>query len=33
VQESRMLTRRVLAHYLGDQPLHTRDLLRSLQNI
>lgn len=31
--ESKVLTRRVLAHYLGDQPLHTRDLLRSLQNI
>jgi DNA repair protein RecO (recombination protein O) len=33
LQESRQLTRRVLAHYLGDQPLHTRDLLRSLQNL
>jgi DNA repair protein RecO (recombination protein O) len=33
LQESKQLTRRVLAHYLGDQPLHTRDLLRALQNI
>lgn len=33
LQESKQLTRRVLAHYLGDQPLHTRDLLRSLQNL
>jgi DNA repair protein RecO (recombination protein O) len=31
-QESKLLTRRVLAHYLGGQPLHTRDLLRALQN-
>jgi DNA repair protein RecO (recombination protein O) len=31
LQESKLLTRHVLAHYLGDQPLHTRDLLRSLQ--
>ncbi len=33
LQESKLLTRHVLAHYLGDQPLHTRDLLRSLQNL
>jgi DNA repair protein RecO (recombination protein O) len=33
LQESKRLTRHVLAHYLGAQPLHTRDLLRSLQNL
>jgi len=33
MQESKILTRRVLAHYLGEQPLHTRDLLRSLQSL
>ena len=33
LQESKLLTRHALAHYLGDQPLHTRDLLRSLQTL
>lgn len=33
LQESKLLTRHALAHHLGDQPLHTRDLLRSLQNL
>ncbi len=31
VQESKLLTRRVLAHYLGEQPLHTRELLHALR--
>lgn len=33
MQENKALTRRVLGHYLGGQPLHTRDLLHSLQNL
>ncbi|MBC7779947.1 MAG: DNA repair protein RecO [Proteobacteria bacterium] len=33
LHESKTLTRRVLAHYLGEQPLRTRDLLRSFHNI
>ncbi len=32
-QQSRMLMRRILNHYLGDQPLHTRQLLKDLQQL
>jgi DNA repair protein RecO (recombination protein O) len=31
-QQSKQLMRYLLAHYLGDQPLHTRQLLIDLQD-
>jgi DNA repair protein RecO (recombination protein O) len=33
LQESRTLMRYVLGHYLGDQELHTRQLLREMQQL
>ena len=32
-QQSKLLMRTLLAHYLGDQPLHTRQLLIDLQQL
>ncbi len=32
-QESKALMRYILNHYLGDQPLHTRQLLKDLQQL
>jgi DNA repair protein RecO (recombination protein O) len=31
-QQSKQLMRYLLAHYLGDKPLHTRQLLLDLQD-
>jgi DNA repair protein RecO (recombination protein O) len=33
LQESRALMRYVLSHYLGGQELHTRQLLREMQQL
>jgi DNA repair protein RecO (recombination protein O) len=32
-QQSKQLMRMLLAHYLGDKPLHTRQLLIDLQEL
>jgi DNA repair protein RecO (recombination protein O) len=32
-QESKALMRALINHYLGDQELHTRQLLRDLQDL
>jgi DNA repair protein RecO (recombination protein O) len=32
-QQSKQLMRYLLAHYLGDKPLHTRQLLIDLQGL
>lgn len=32
-QQSKVLMRHILNHYLGDQPLHTRQLLKDLQQL
>ncbi|HEX8873092.1 MAG TPA: DNA repair protein RecO, partial [Nitrosospira sp.] len=32
-QQSKALMRYVLNHYLGDQPLHTRQLLKDLHQL
>ena len=32
-QQSKALMRYILNHYLGDQPLHTRQLLKDLQQL
>jgi DNA repair protein RecO (recombination protein O) len=32
-QQSKQLMRYLLAHYLGDQPLHTRQLLLDMQGL
>ena len=32
-QQSRTLMRHILNHYLGEQPLHTRQLLKDLQQL
>jgi DNA repair protein RecO (recombination protein O) len=33
LQQSKQLMRYLLAHYLGDKPLHTRQLLIDLQGL
>jgi DNA repair protein RecO (recombination protein O) len=33
LQQSKQLMRHLLAHYLGDKPLHTRQLLIDLQGL
>jgi DNA repair protein RecO (recombination protein O) len=32
-QQSKALMRYILNHYLGDQPLHTRQLLKDFQQL